>query len=56
MNKIITVNAVNKFNLLTNDKLINKRKKLRPELKVQLLVKNKRLFNEPLHYANLINC
>ena len=39
MNEIISVNAVNKLNLLTNDKLINERKKLRTELKVQLLVK-----------------
>ena len=54
MNKIISVNAVNKFNLLTNDKLINERKKLRTELKVQLLVKKERLLNEPFHYVNLI--
>ena len=38
-----------------NDKLINERKKLRTELKVQLLVKNKGLFNEPFCYVNLIN-
>ena len=39
MNEIISVHAPNKFNLLTNDKLINERIKLRTELKVQLLVK-----------------
>ena len=32
---------------------MNERKKLRTELKVQLLVKNERLLNEPLHYVNL---
>ena len=55
-NKIISVKVVNKFHLLTNDKLISEWKKLRTELKVQLLVKNKRLLNEPFHYVNLINC
>ena len=54
MNEIISVNAVNKFYLLTNDKLIIERKKLRAELKVQLLVKNERLLNEPFRYVNLI--
>ena len=40
MNEIIYVNAVNKFNLLANDRLINERKILRTGLEVQLLVKN----------------
>ena len=55
MNKFISVNAVNKLNFLTNDKLINERKKLRTELKVQLLVKHERLLNEPFRSVNLIN-
>ena len=55
LNEIISVNAVNKFKLLTKDKLINERKKLRTELKVQLLVKNEQLLNELFRYVNLIN-
>ena len=54
VNEIIFVNIVNKLNFLTNEKLINERKKLRIELKVQLLVKNKQLLNEPFRYVNLI--
>ena len=45
--EIISVNPVSKFNLLANNKLINEQKKLRTELKVQILVKNERLLNEP---------
>ena len=56
MNEIITVKAVYHVNCLTNDKLINERKKIRTELNVQLLVKNERLLNEPFRYVNLINC
>ena len=54
MKKIISVNAVNKFNMSTNKKLIYERKKLRTELKVHLLVKNERLLHEPFRYVNLI--
>ena len=54
--EIISVNPVSKFNLLANNKLINEQKKLRTELKVQLLVKNERLLNEPFRYVNSTNC
>ena len=48
------VTAVNKLNSLTNDNLmINERKKLRAELKSELLVKNERLLNEQFCYVNL---
>ena len=56
MNEISSVDAINKFSLLTNDKLIKEQKKIKTELKVQLLVKNERLLNEPFRYVNLINC
>ena len=41
MNLIISVNAANLWNLLTNEKLINEQEKLISEPKVQLLVKKK---------------
>ena len=41
--------------ITTNNKLIYERKKLRTELKVPLLIKNKQLLNEPFRYVNLIN-
>ena len=52
MNKSITVNAANKLNFLTNNNLMNEWKKLRTELKVQLLVKNERFLNEPFSTTN----
>ena len=55
VNEIISINTVTKFNLLTNSNLINKWKKLRTERKVQLLVKNEQLLNEPLCCVNLMN-
>ena len=55
LNEIISVNAISKFNLFTNDKLIDEQKKLRTELKVKLLVKNEQYLTEPFRYVNLIN-
>ena len=55
VNVFFAFNIVNKYNPLTNNNLINKRKKREINSKFTLLVKNEPLPIGLVHYVNFIN-